>query len=133
MRTVSLSLVLVVAIGAAPSAQETTGTITGVTTDQTGSVLPGVSVTVRNTGTALTRTVVTNEAGIYTASLLPVGTYQVAFELTGFQTVTVRNISLHVNDRLQIDGRLGIGGVAEAVDVTATRELVQPVPALQTT
>jgi carboxypeptidase family protein len=133
MRTLTLMLLLIAAAGMAASAQETTGTITGVTTDQTGAVLPGVSVTVKNTDTGLARTIVTNDAGIFAANLLPVGRYEVTFELSGFQTVTVRAIALHVNDRLQIDGHLTVGGVAESVSVTAGRELVQHVPALQTT
>ncbi len=133
MRKLVLMMLLVAAVGGAASAQETTGTITGVTTDQTGSVLPGVTVTVRNTDTRFTRTVVTNETGSYTAALLPIGAYEVVFELQGFQTVTERNITLHVNDRLQIDGRLRVGGVAESVEVSVARQLVQPIAALQST
>jgi outer membrane receptor protein involved in Fe transport len=76
---------------------------------------------------------VTNDAGLYTASLLPVGAYEVSFELQGFQTVTVRGITLHVNDRLQIDGKMTVGGVTESIEVTAGRQLVQPIAALQTT
>jgi hypothetical protein len=133
MRRLSLMMLLVATCTLAASAQETTGTLTGTATDQTGAVLPGVTVTIKSTNTGFVRTAVTNEAGAYTASLLPVGPYEVTFELSGFQTVAVKNIVLHVNDRLQIDGKLGVGGVAEAVNVTATRELVQPVPQLQTT
>jgi hypothetical protein len=133
MRRLSLMMLLVATCTLAASAQETTGTVTGTATDQTGAVLPGVTVTIKSTNTGFVRTAVTNEAGAYTASLLPVGPYEVTFELSGFQTVAVKNIVLHVNDRLQIDGKLGVGGVAEAVNVTATRELVQPVPQLQTT
>src|SRR5213078_3350396 len=87
----------------------------------------------KNTETGTTRTVVTNEAGFYTASLLPIGQYEVTFELQGFQSVTLRNVVLHVNDRLQLDARLAVGGVAESVDVAAGRTLVQPIAALQST
>ena len=125
-------MLLVAAMHVAASAQETTGTITGVTTDSTGGVLPGVTVTVTNTNTGTSRTAVTNEAGIYTASLLPIGASDVTFELQGFQAVTVKNIELHVNDRLKLDV-LSVGGVAEVVDVTAGRALVQPIAALQST
>src|SRR3979409_983479 len=99
-------MLLIAATCVVASAQETTGTITGVTSDSTGGVLPGVTVTVKNTNTGASRTVVTNQAGIYTASLLPIGTYDVTFELQGFQPVTQRNVALHVNDRLQIDGHM---------------------------
>jgi hypothetical protein len=126
-------MLFVAALGAAVSAQETTGTITGVTSDQSGGVLPGVSVTLKNAATGVSRTVITNEAGIYSASLLPIGSYAVTFELSGFQTVIIPNIIVHVNDRLQIDGRLSVAGLAESVQVTAESPLVQPVPSLQTT
>jgi hypothetical protein len=133
MHRLGLMLLLVVALGAATAAQETTGTITGTTTDETGGVLPGVTVTIKNTETGTTRTAVTNEAGAYTASLLPIGGYEVAFELQGFQTVTLKSITLHVNDRLQLDAKMTVGGVAESVDVVAARSLVQPLAALQST
>src|SRR3954463_11053560 len=132
MRRLGL-MMLVALVCSAASAQETTGTITGVTSDSTGGVLPGVTVTLKNTNTGALRTVVTNEIGIYTASGLPVGTYEVNFELQGFQGATHRNVALHVNDRLQIDGRLSVGGLAESVIVSAATPLIQPIAALQTT
>jgi hypothetical protein len=133
MRRLGLMMLLAAAMQVAASAQETTGTITGVVTDQTGAVLPGVSVTITNTNTSVSRTVVTNQAGQYTATLLPVGAYEVTFELQGFQLVMLKDIALHVNDRLQLDGRLTLGGVAEIIEVTSARTLVQPVAALQST
>src|SRR3954462_2993668 len=132
MRRLGLMLLLATTFHVALAAQETTGTITGVVTDESGGVLPGVTVTVTNTGTAQTRTVVTNETGTYNASLLPIGTYDVAFELAGFKTDKRSNITLHVNDRLQIDGRLGVGTVSDTVEVRASTPLVQSVPQLQT-
>src|SRR5258708_1797462 len=132
-RLVLMMLLVVVGFGAAAFAQETTATVTGVVTDQTGAVLPGVAVTLKNANTELARTVVTNEVGLYTASLLPIGVYEVTFELSGFQPVRLRNVTLHVNDRQQLNARLTVGGVAESVDVAAARGLVQPIAALQST
>jgi hypothetical protein len=133
MRRLGLMMLLVATLHVVASAQETTGTITGVASDQSGAVLPGVSVTIKNLNTSAVRTVVTNQAGLYTASLLPIGAYEVTFELSGFQTVTLRNIDLHVNDRLKLDGHLAVGGVAENVEVSAGQSLVQPIAALQST
>ena len=133
MRRLGLMLLFAVVIRLTAAAQETTGTITGVTTDSTGGVLPGVTVTLKSVNTGAVRSVVTNEAGIYIASGLPVGTYEVTFELQGFQSATQRNITLHVNDRLQIDSRMNVGGVAESVIVSAASPLIQPIAALQTT
>ena len=133
MHRFGLMIVFVAAMHLTGLAQETTGTITGVTSDSTGGVLPGVTVTLKHVNTGALRSVVTNDAGIYTASGLAVGTYEIAFELQGFQSATQRNVALHVNDRLQIDVRLSVGGVAESVIVSAASPLIQPIAALQTT
>ena len=114
------------------SAQETTGTITGVVTDESGAVLPGVSVTLTNLRTGRTYDFVTNERGTYVAPLLPTGEYDVAFNLGGFQPYVVKAVRLSVNDRLEIGGKLSVGGVAEVVEVIGTStQLVQPTPQLQ--
>src|SRR5258705_2620690 len=131
LRRLLLMALLAVAVSAAAWAQETTGTITGSVTDQSGAVLPGVSITLRNTNTELSRTVVTNENGSYTATLLPIGTYEVTFRRQGVQQVTLRNVAVHVNDRLQLDTKLTLGGLAENVEVTAPRPLAHPGPPLQ--
>jgi carboxypeptidase family protein len=133
MRRVGLITVLVAACSIALSAQETTGTMTGTATDQTGAVLRGVMVTVTHTDSGFERAALTNNEGVFTATLLPIGNYELVFALAGFQPATIRGITLHVNDRLRVDGRLTVGGTAESVIVTASREFVQPIPALQTT
>src|SRR6185369_9673377 len=133
MRRLGLMMLHVATLHVVASAQETTGTMTGVASDQSGAVLPGVSVTIKNLNTSAARTVVTNETGSYTASLLPIGAYEVTFELSGFQSVTLKNIELHVNDRLKLDGHLTVGGGAENVEVSAGQSLVQPIAALQST
>jgi len=62
MRRLILLTLLVAASHVPVSAQETTGTITGSATDQTGGALPGVTVTVKNDNAGVTRTIETNEA-----------------------------------------------------------------------
>src|SRR5437879_240012 len=78
------------------TAQQNTGTILGVVKDSSGAVIPGVSVTVVNEETNLTRTVITGENGAFRAPALPVGRYTVRTELTGFQTQTQRGLVLEV-------------------------------------
>ena len=119
MRRLGLMMLLVAALHVVASAQETTGTITGVASDQTGGVLPGVTVTVKNTNTGRRARSSPTRPASTPRSLLPIGAYEVTFELQGFQTVTLQDITLHVNDRLQIDGQLAVGGVAESVEVSA--------------
>src|SRR5258708_12073455 len=81
---------LVTALGlAAGSAraqsQAVNGTIEGTIKDASGGLLPGVTVTVHNTDTGAERVVVTDANGLYRAPLLPLGTYQVTAELSGFK------------------------------------------------
>ncbi|HWK08821.1 MAG TPA: TonB-dependent receptor, partial [Vicinamibacterales bacterium] len=113
-------------------AQETTGTITGTATDQTGAVLPGVTVTVKNVQTGTSQDFVTNASGLYTAPQLRPGEYEVTFTLSGFQPKTITGIQLHVNDRLDVSSKLGVAGATETVNVSAAQQFVQPTPQVQT-
>ncbi|MDQ3070190.1 MAG: carboxypeptidase-like regulatory domain-containing protein [Acidobacteriota bacterium] len=130
-RVATLALVCSALLIQPVSAQQNTGTITGVVTDESGAVLPGVTVTVKQAETGFTRDFVTTSTGAYTASLLPLGKYVVTFTLQGFQARTVSNIDLHVGDRLEINSKMGIGGVSENVEVSAASQFVQPTPAVQ--
>lgn len=129
----ALLCVLVIAALALPAAaQETTGTIQGTVTDPSGAVLPGATVVVKHVQTGRTQELISNESGRYTASLLQPGSYEVAITLSGFQPVTYKGIELHVNDRIEINGKLGIGAVSETVEVSASSQMVQSTPAVQT-
>src|SRR3989442_5081701 len=77
-------------------AQSFTGQVVGTVTDPSGAVLPGVSVTVTNTGTNAARQVITNEAGGYTVPGLPAGEYKVEARLPGFRTEVRSGIVLQV-------------------------------------
>src|SRR5262245_18460649 len=107
------------------TAQAVTGTILGTVTDTTGATVPGATVTLVNLGTGLTRTLVTDGSGEYTAPSLPTGKYRLTAELPGFRTVTMPDIDLGVDQHVRINVQLSIGAVAENVTVTASTPLVQ--------
>ena len=89
-RIVLAAGLIVLAVSPA-AAQGTAASIIGQVTDQSGAVLPGVTVTA--TGPALQvpqLTAVTNEVGEYRLAPLPIGVYEVAFEVAGFQPVRRR-------------------------------------------
>ena len=111
-------------------AQETTATVTGTVTDQSGGVLPGVTVALKHLPTGRVFDGVTNTEGGYLISLLPIGTYEATFTLSGFQSRIVRGVTLAVNDRARVDASLVTGGVSEVVEVTG-RSLVQTTTAVQ--
>ena len=127
-----LTIALLTTLAGTAAAQETTGTIQGTVTDQSGAVLPGVTVVVKHVQTGRANEAISSEAGRYAVFSLQPGSYEVTFTLAGFQPTTVRGIELHVNDRLDINGRLGVGGVSETVEVSAGSQFVQPSPAIQT-
>jgi hypothetical protein len=126
-------LAMLLALAVPALAQETTATITGVVTDDTGAVLPGVTITTKHVPTGRTFDVVSSSTGAYTATLLPIGPYEVTFSLPGFQPLTVKGIVLTVNDRVEVNGTLKVGGVSEVVEVTSETQIVQPTPAVQST
>ncbi len=117
-------------VAAPAAAQETTGTIIGAVTDESGGALPGVTITLKHLGTGQTFDRVTSGEGLYTAPLLPIGDYEITFALSGFQSRVVRGVSLRVNDRIVVDAKLAVGGVSEVVEVTG-RTFVQQSSAVQ--
>jgi hypothetical protein len=114
------------------SAQEITATLTGTVTDETGAVLPGVTVSARSIGTGLTKAVATTDTGRYLLPFLPPGEYEVTFTLAGFRPQLARGVTLHVNDRLTLDATLTVSGQATSVEVAAAAGMVQATPAVQT-
>ena len=69
------------------AAQEMRGRITGVISDNTGAVLPGVTVTIAGPALIQPQSTTTSEEGIYRYPALPPGVYTLTFELSGFQTL----------------------------------------------
>jgi len=118
---VVVALLLPVAL----AAQAVTGTILGVITDSTGSVMPGTTVTLTNTGTGQVRAVTTDANGEYTAPSLPTGKYTVKAELSGFKSVTVPDVTLGVDQHLRFNLKLEVGAVEESVTVTGSSPLIQ--------
>src|SRR5689334_3341510 len=90
---IALTLLALAATAAAQS-QAINGSIEGTVKDNTGAILPGVTVTVTNTDTGAQRVVITNEEGAYRAPLLPLGTYQISAELQGFKKFEQRGVTL---------------------------------------
>ena len=102
------------------SAQEITGQIRGIVTDPSGAVVLNATVTVTNIDrNQILRTLQTNSAGEYVASLLPVGRYTVAVEAVGFKKFVTTGIVLNVSDRLAVDIALQTGTTTEVVTVNA--------------
>ena len=102
-----------------------TGALTGVVTDPTGAVVPGVSVMIVSLETNQTRTTATGGDGAYKFSLLPPGNYSVRFSASGFKTSEVSSVTVNVTETPVLDRTLEVGAQSEQVTVEATTELLQ--------
>ena len=88
---------------------QATAQLSGTVRDESGAVLPGVTVTATQTDTGLTRTVVTDETGAYVLSNLPLGPYRVEVALQGFRTYVQTGIVLQVGASPVLNPVLGLG------------------------
>lgn len=122
---VVFSAVLVLLLASGGVYGQTTATITGIVTDSTGAVVPGVEITVTNVATRQARSVITNEVGRYYATALNPGGYEVLASLPGFNNVLHSGITLTVGTEFVIDFKLVPGQVSETVDVTGEAPIVQ--------
>ena len=112
-------MAIVLACGSAWA--QATATISGTVRDQSDAVLPGVTITVTQQDTGLTRTTVSNETGSYVLPNLPLGPYRLEATLQGFDTFTQTGIVLQVNGNPVVNPTMGVGAIAEEVQVTGER------------
>ena len=115
---------LFVPLLATTAAAQTSATITGTIDDPNRSVLPGVTVTVRNVGTSLSRTVATNAEGRYVIAGLAPGAYELRAELTSFKPHVRRDLLLTIAQALVVNITLEVGGLSEEVTVAGDTPLV---------
>jgi hypothetical protein len=114
-------------------AQTATATLSGTITDPNSAVIPGVSITVQNDATSITRNATTNESGSFTISLLPPGKYTITAKRDGFTSVQVPDVVLNVGDQKAISIGLKVGDVNAAIEVRPDQTLVSTSPAVATT
>src|ERR1041385_7701104 len=124
MRKLMVGTVMVLSfmLSAYTFAQTSNATLGGTVSDSTGALIPGVTVTARNTATGIVTTVLSNEAGAYQFASLQTGTYKVSAELPGFQTQAYNNVALGVSQQVRLNFTSQVGGVAQNVEVTVAAD-----------
>ncbi len=100
-------------------AQRSTASVAGSIVDEFESAVPGARVVVRNLATGVERTVESNDLGYYAVPAVPAGPYSVTVSKTGFQTQSVPQLILEVDQNATIKISLKVGAISEAVNVTA--------------
>lgn len=99
--------------------------INGNATDQTGSVLPGVTITITEESTGLTRTTVSSESGRFVIPSVTPGRYTVRAELTSFQTQTQTGLAVAVGQALTLNFTLAISALEDQVTVTGEAPIIE--------
>jgi hypothetical protein len=111
--------------GAILAFPQSSGTIQGVVTDNSGAVIPGASVVVKNPDTGIEIKAVTNQVGFYTVPALNPGRYTVSCSSQGFAPKEYPGLRLEVQQTLRVDCSLRIGNVVETIEVSAAAQLLQ--------
>src|SRR6202051_2569110 len=112
------TLLMAIVFSVSSNAQTFRGTILGTVTDTSGGAVSGATVSVKNTGTGLLRVVTTGDDGSYSAPELPIGTYSVTVEKSGFKAGLLDVISVEVSTERRADVVLQPGDVSQIVEVS---------------
>lgn len=99
--------------------------ISGIVKDETGAATPGATVTATQTETGLKRSAVTDDAGFYVITNLPLGPYKLEATKMGFRTYVQTGIELQVGTAPEIPITLGVGQVTESVSVEANASQIE--------
>ncbi|HEU5337303.1 MAG TPA: carboxypeptidase-like regulatory domain-containing protein, partial [Terriglobales bacterium] len=105
-------------------AQGTGGRILGRVNDPTGAVLAGVQVKLVNEQTGVAQTTQTDKTGYYEFPTVPVGTYDLQYEQSGFKKAVKKGITLLVNQVITMNMAMQVGGAQDVVEVTSEAPLV---------
>ncbi len=123
-----VKILLLTAVFLLPSvvvAQIDTGTIVGVVRDQSGAAIPGATVTLKNSATGVSRTVMTNEEGEYLFAAIIPGVYSVQASSPNFESAIRSSIEINVQSRPAIDFSLKVGQTNQVVEVTSQTPVLQ--------
>src|SRR4051812_18975302 len=105
--------------------QVDTGTILGTVRDNTGAVIPGATVTIRNEGTSFAQTTKTSPEGTYVFTAQKIGQYSIEVTNAGFKKERRTGLALNIQQQLVVDFDLQVGDVTSEVQVTASAPLLQ--------
>ncbi len=119
LRKSALLLFLVVTLAAGAFAADVSARIRGTVTDPSGAAVPNLAITATNQQTGVVYSATTQADGSYQFLRLPVGTYSVSTEPSGFQKFKASNITLVIDQQYVQNIQLKVGNTTETVDVTA--------------
>ncbi len=119
------SCLLALSLAVIALGQTSTGSLSGLVTDQNGGAVPGASVVARNEGTGVEIKTITSEAGLYVYPTLNTGKYVLIVEKAGFKKLTRGNIEIRIAQRLDLDLKMEVGDVQQSIEVTDQAPLLE--------
>jgi len=122
---VGLSALLLVLLAGAIAHAQSTASLNGTVTDQTGNIVAGAKVILTNQATGVASTTQTDNAGAFLFSAVPIGMYRIEFSAPGFETGVVKDLKLDVAMAVTKNLQLKVGQVSEQVVITAEAALVE--------
>jgi hypothetical protein len=123
-RFVLLLATVLLTVGISAFAQDTAN-VNGTVQDKSGAVIPGAKVTVENPSKGYTRNLVSDSAGYYSISAVPIGDYVITAEAPGFEKLVRSGITLGVGQSQRVDMQMTVGQVTQEVTVTGNITKVQ--------
>jgi len=114
----------ILALTAGSAHAQAIGSIFGKVTDQSGGVLPGVTVTITGSGLQQPLVGTSQASGAYQFPSVPIGTYAVTFELNGFKKAVRQGVVIDTGFQAQIDMKLELGTITQELTVTAAAPVV---------
>jgi len=119
-----IALGVLLAFGSLPASAQMAANLSGTVTDQTGAIVSGVDISVRNAETGVVRNTTTDAAGLYQVFALPIGEYEIHAKKDGFTEEVRTGIHLVVGQDARADLVLQLGRVTERINVNADAALV---------
>ena len=133
IRSMAILAVLIAGASRAAGQAVTTGIVEGRVVDESGGVLPGATVTLRNPARNTSTTQTTGAAGDFKFLAVQVGSYELRSELTGFGPVAIGNITVDPGSDQRFTMQMKVGTLQEAVLVTADSPLINTKDATEST
>ena len=98
---------------------QTTANIVGVAQDEAGAIVQGAKITATNQATGLSREATTDDRGVFLLSALPIGSYRVRCEKSGFKSAVQENVVLQIAQEIRLNFALSVGQTTETITITS--------------
>ncbi|MBI3278568.1 MAG: carboxypeptidase regulatory-like domain-containing protein, partial [Acidobacteria bacterium] len=120
IRLLLAAAILFVTFAVPGHTQEVTAGVYGSVVDNSNAVIPNATIRLRNVATGRSWQTASDGAGNFSVTLLPIGTYEVSAEASGFKKSVLQDVTLRVNENRRVVFTMDVGQLTESITVEAT-------------